>query len=60
MIITETREVNGKEFLYNYSDEEYYIKKVGTDEIYESAYDLPDKNYTYEETEDKIETEEQE
>lgn len=38
-----------------YSDEGYYIQKVGTDEIYDEAYDLIDAPYTYFETETLIE-----
>ena len=34
MIITETVRINKKKFIHNYSDEEFYIRKVGTDEIY--------------------------
>jgi hypothetical protein len=57
MIKTETKIINGKEFVYNYSDESKLIKKVGTEEIYESAYDLPEKGYVYEETEEVMEEE---
>ena len=55
MIVTETVKINGKNFTHNYSDENFYIRKVGTDEIYSDVYDLPRKKFTYEETEDKIE-----
>lgn len=51
MIITETIE----DLKFTYSDEGYYIQKVGTDEIYDSVYDTLDSNYTYVETEDLIE-----
>lgn len=54
MIKTEQREINGKEFVYNYSDEGYKIRKIGTDEIYEDVYDLPDMGYEYEETDELI------
>lgn len=55
MIVTEIVEINNKDFRHTYSDENYYIKKKGTDEIYSDAYDLIEKDYEYEETEDKIE-----
>lgn len=38
-----------------YSDKGYYIRKVGTDEMYSVAIDVEDAQYTYEETTDKIE-----
>lgn len=38
-----------------YSDEGYYIQKVGTDEIYDEVYDVLDAPYTYIETETLIE-----
>ena len=59
MLITERVKINNKEFIHNYSDEQFYIQKNGTDELYESAYDLPEKNYTYTETGKKIEDEDE-
>lgn len=59
MIITERVELNEKEFIHNYSDEGFYIQKQGTDEIYSDAYDLPEFNYVYIETDKKIEPEEE-
>ena len=47
MIKTETR-ANG--FIYTYSDVGKKIQKVGTDEIYDTAIDLPNAGYTYAET----------
>lgn len=38
-----------------YSDEGYYIRKVGTEEVYTEAIDIEDAPYTYEETSEKIE-----
>ena len=58
MIIREIVEINGKSFIHSYSDENFYIRKLGTDEVYSEAYDLPEKKYTYEETEDKVAQEE--
>lgn len=47
MIITETR-MDG--LIYTYSDTGKKIQKVGTDEIYDTAIDLPNAGYTYAET----------
>lgn len=47
MIITETR-MDG--LIYTYSDIGKKIQKVGTDEIYDTAIDLPNAGYTYAET----------
>lgn len=38
MLFIEEKEINGKKFIYNYSDK-YMIRKVGTDELYIDAYD---------------------
>lgn len=47
-----------KENLYRtYSDENYYIRQIETGNVYEEAVDLESANYTYEETDDKIEVE---
>lgn len=58
MIQQETVTFNGREFRRTYSDEGYLIRKVGTDEIYSEAVDLPDRNFEYVETEQSIEIEE--
>lgn len=42
-----------------YSDENYKIQKVGTDEIYEEAIDIENAPYEYVETEEKIEKQEE-
>ena len=47
MIKTETR-TDG--LVYTYSDVGKKIQKVGTDEIYDTAIDLPNAGYTYIET----------
>lgn len=52
MIVIEfyrTRE-DGVNLYKIYSDKGKYIKKSGTDEIYEEAIDIEGKNYEYEET----------
>ena len=41
-----------------YSDADFIIKKIGTDELYEEAIDVEDAHFEYEETTEKIETEE--
>ena len=52
-----TRKDNVK--LYRtYSDENYMIQKVGTNEIYEEAIDIKNAPYEYIETTEKIEKEE--
>ena len=50
MIITETITINGKQFTKNYSDEGFYIQKVGTEEVYSEAIDPIDSGRTYIET----------
>ena len=47
MIKTETR-TDG--LVYTYSDVGKKIQKIGTDEIYDTAIDMPNAGYTYEET----------
>lgn len=59
MLITERVKINNKEFIHNYSDENFYIKKDGTEELYINAYDLPEMGYTYTETDKKIEDEDE-
>ena len=50
------RERNDGVKLYKtYSDENYRIQKVGTDEIYDEAIDVFPIQYNYEETDEKIE-----
>ena len=53
------KERNDRVKLYKtYSDENYKIQKVGTDEIYDEAIDVENTSFEYEETTEKIETEE--
>jgi hypothetical protein len=59
MIIKETVTINGREFTRTYSDT-YKIRKIGTDEIYTDAVDLPDTGFSYIETDIEIEEEEHE
>ena len=55
MIIKETITIDGRGFTHTYSDT-YKIRKIGTDEIYTDAMDVPD--YQYEETDMPIEVQE--
>ena len=62
MIIKEfylTRE-DGVKLNRTYSDSGFYIHKINTDEIYDEAIDIEGAPYEYEETDRKIEYEEQE
>lgn len=46
---------DGVKLYKTYSDENYRIQKVGTDEIYDEAIDVFPIQYNYEETSEKIE-----
>ena len=48
---------DGVKLYKTYSDENYRIQKVGTDEIYDEAIDIKNSNYEYIETDEKIEVE---
>ena len=54
-----TRE-DGVNLYRTYSDENFMIRKVGTDEIYGEAIDVENSGFTYEETEMPIEETEEE
>ena len=51
---------DGVKLYRTYSDEQYKIKQVETGNIYDEAIDIEEANYTYVETEEKIEVEEME
>lgn len=53
MIKSEIVKIDGERFIRTVSDT-YRIRKIGTDEIYSEAYDLPEKEYEYEETEELL------
>lgn len=55
MIVNEIVKLNNEEFKHTYSNENFYIRKKNTNEIYSDAYDLMETNYKYLETDDKIE-----
>lgn len=50
---------DGVKLFKSYSSEGFYIRKVGTDEVYAEAVDVENAPYSYEETEEKIEIEEE-
>jgi hypothetical protein len=45
---------DGVKLYKTFSDENFYIKKIDSDELYVSAIDVEGSNYTYEETTTKI------
>lgn len=51
-----TRE-DGVNLYKTYSNEGFYIQKVGTDEVYSEAIDVENAPYVYVETAEKIEIE---
>ena len=53
MITVENITINGRQFKKTVSDT-YLIRKIGTDEVYSEAYDLPEKDYEYEETDELL------
>lgn len=52
------KEKYNEELIRTYSDAGYKIRKVGTDEIYDDAIDWANLEIEYEETDQKIESEE--
>lgn len=60
MIVKEfyTTRKDGVNLYKTYSSDNFYIHKIGTDEIYVEAIDVEDAPYEYEETGDTIELEE--
>lgn len=54
MIVKENVKINGFEFIHTYSDSQYLIKQIETDELYGEAYDLVELQKEYEETDIKI------
>lgn len=49
---------DGVNLYRTYSDENYKIRQIETDILYDEAIDVEDSNYTYEETNIPIEEEE--
>ena len=58
MIVREfyTQRQDGVNLFRTYSDENKYIRKVGTNEEYSEAIDIEGAPYVYEETDKEIET----
>lgn len=54
MIVKENVKINDFEFIHTYSDGQYLIKQIETDELYAEAYDLVELPKEYEETDIKI------
>lgn len=50
---------DGVNLYRTYSDENYKIRQIETDLVYDEAIDVENAVYTYEETEEKIETAEE-
>lgn len=50
MIVSEVK----NNLRYTKSDEDFLIKQVETGNIYDIAIDILEKNYTYEETDEKV------
>lgn len=50
---------DGVNLYRTYSDANFMIKKVGTEELYSEAIDIETAPYTYEETDQMIEIEEE-
>lgn len=60
MIQTEPMTINNHHLIRTYSDTGFKIRKNGTDEIYDEAIDPADSGRTYSETDEPVETEEEE
>lgn len=60
MIVTEIVTIRKKQYRKTYSDEGFYIHKVGTEEEYTEALDRLNSAFEYEETDRKIEQEDEE
>ena len=54
MIVKENVKINDVDFIYTYSDSQYFIKQIETGELYGEAYDLAELPKEYEETDIKI------
>lgn len=54
-----TRKKDGVKLYRTYSDENYKIRQIETGIIYEEAIDVENSEYTYEETDELIEIEDE-
>lgn len=59
MIKQEEKILGGNKFIHTYSDKGFYILQVETNIKYDEAYDIIPCPYTYVETNEKIEREEE-
>lgn len=59
MLTTEIVTINGRTFKHTSSDL-YLIKKVNTEEVYTSAYDVLESSFVYEETAELLPSENEE
>ena len=59
MLKKETVTIEGIEFTRHYSDSGVFIRKIGTEELYEEALDSVPCPYSYEETTTEIPIEKQ-
>ena len=50
MIIQEIVTLNNRQFKHTYSSDNKYIKQVETGAIYNEAYDVPQRDFNYTET----------
>lgn len=57
MIIQEIVTINNRQFRHTYSSELKYIKQIETGAIYNEAYDMLQRNFTYSETDTLLEEE---
>lgn len=57
MLAINTITINGIDFIKTISDT-YKIKKIGTEEIYTEAVDILNSGYSYEETEELLDSDE--
>lgn len=57
MLIQEVITINDIQLKHTYSSSNKYIKQVETGAIYDQAYDLPSRDFTYIETEIPIPSE---
>ena len=54
MLIQEIITINNTQLKHTYSSTKNYIKQIETGVIYDQAYDLTDREFTYEETDTVI------
>lgn len=60
MLKQETMQINGKDFIHTWSDADKYILQKETNILYSDAIDISPCPYTYEESDQSIEMDEEE